>query len=263
MFRLPISRLQVIAALALPVAFVACGRDAAREAPVTTTTPAGQSTAPPAAAVEDRDNALVRVVHAMPTADAVDVYGDDQRLFDAVAYKSVTPYREVEGQRYAIDVRAAGAAQTEPLGRNVEGFDDGGHYTVFAVPGDDNGKASLRIVKDDHSTPASGKARLRVVHASSEAGEIDVFVTGQTDPIVDGVNVATVSDYDEIDPVTGALEVRQEGQARALHTLRGVQIEPGRSYTVVLTGRVNATPRLDAFVIEDRAETAAVPAATR
>lgn len=261
MSRLPISRLHLIAVLFLPVAFAACGRDAAREAPVTTTTPAGESTAPPGAAVEERDNALVRVVHAMPTAAAVDVYGDDQRLFDAVAYKSVTPYREVDGQRYAIEVRPAGAAPGEPLGRNSEGFDDGEHYTVFALAGDD-GKTSLRVVKDDHSTPASGKARLRVVHGSPEAGEIDLFVSGQQDPIVDGVNVETVSGYDEVDPVAGALEVRQEGQTRVLHTLRGVQIEPGRSYTVVVTGRMNATPRLDAFVIEDRAEIAAA-AATR
>jgi hypothetical protein len=251
-------RLRFVAALLVPVAFAACQRDTTRDAPVTTTTPAGQSTAPPAAAVEERDNALVRVVHAIPRAAAVDVYGDDQRIFDAVAYKGVTPYREVEGQRYAIDVRPTGAAQAEPLGRNVEGFDDGNHYTVFALPGDD-GKASLRIVKDDHSSPAAGKARVRVVHASSDAGEIDVFVAGQQDPIADGVNAATVSDYDEIDAVNGTLEVRPDGETRALHTLRGVQIEPGRSYTVVVTGRTNATPRLDAFVIEDRPETATAP----
>lgn len=257
----PLSHLRLLTVLVVPVAFVACGRDASRDAAVTTTTPAGQSTAPPAAAVDDRDNALVRVVNAMPTAAAVDVYGDDQRLFDGVAYETVTPYREVDGQRYAIEVRAAGAAQGEPLGRNSEGFDDGDHYTVFALAGDD-GKATLRVVKDDHSIPATGKARLRVVHGSREAGELDVFAAGRRDPIVDGVNIGTVSDYDEIDPVTGALEIRQEGQTRVLHTLRGVQIEPGRSYTVVVTGRLTATPRLDAFVIEDRAETA-TPATTR
>lgn len=209
--------------------------------------------------MEERDNALVRVVHAIPAGTAVDVYGDDHRLFDRVAYKSVTPYREVDGQRYAIAVRAAGNATAEPLARNSEGFDDGSHYTVFAVPGDD-GKAMLRVVKDDHSLPASGKARVRVVHASHDAGDIDVFVAGQNDPVIDGVNAATVSDYDEIEPVTGALEVRRDGQSRVLHTLRGVQIAAGRTYTVVVAGGLDAAPRLDAFVIEDRAATAAVPA---
>ena len=51
----------------------ACQPDTTRDAPVTTKTPAGQSTAPSASAAAQRDNALVRFVHAIPAGAAVDL----------------------------------------------------------------------------------------------------------------------------------------------------------------------------------------------
>ena len=252
----PIAPVRLAALLLVPLAGAACQRDTSRETPVTTTTPAGQSTAPPAAAVEERDNALVRVVNAMPATPAVDVFADDRQMFDDVTYKAVTPYHEVDGQRYRLDVRAANGTGTEPLASNSEGLDDGDHYTVFALP-DDDGKATLRVVKDDHSTPADGKARLRVVNGSPNGAEIALFVAGRKDAIADGVNAAGVTDYDELDPVTGTIELREEGQSRAVQTLRDVRMQAGRSYTVVVAGRSGGRPGLDAFVIED--DTAAAP----
>ncbi|MDQ3252794.1 MAG: DUF4397 domain-containing protein, partial [Acidobacteriota bacterium] len=67
--------------------------------PVTTTTntngAANTTTAPPAGQVENRDNVLARVVHAIPGAGAVDVFADNNKAFTNVAYKTVTPYREI------------------------------------------------------------------------------------------------------------------------------------------------------------------------
>ena len=67
--------------------------------------PAGQSTAPSAAALEQRDEALVRVVHAIPAgapigidAGEIDlvVPGATAALFDGVDFQSVTGYEELE-----------------------------------------------------------------------------------------------------------------------------------------------------------------------
>ena len=245
-----------VAALSLSVG--ACQRDSTQNAPVTTTTAAGQSAAPAAAAVEERDNALVRVVHAVPAGSTVDVWADDERVFDGLAYKAVTAYREVPGERFSFKVRPAGMAQAEPIATNSEGLDDGDHYTIFAVPGDNAG-ASLRVVKDDHSLPAAGKARLRVVHASSDAGEIDIYAAGRRDPLFDGVHFQSVSTYRDVDPVAGTVTIRPEGEANAMLTLRDVRFDAGKTYTVVVVGRVKTSPKIDAFVIEDVATATARP----
>lgn len=250
-------RLTTIGAVAaLSVSLAACKSDSTQNAPVTTTTAAGQSTAPAAAAADERDNALVRVVHAVPAGSTVDIWADDERVFDGLAYKAVTAYHEVPGERYSFKVRPAGMAQAEPIATNSEGLDDGDHYTVFAVPGDGAG-AALHIVKDDHSLPAAGKARLRVVHASSDAGEIDVYATGRRDPLFDGVNFQSVSTYSDIDPVAGTVTIRPEGETSAVMTLSDVRFDAGKTYTMVVVGRVRTSPKLDAFVIEDVATEAA------
>ena len=83
--------------------FVACDRaETTSSAPVTTTSPAGTSTAPSAAAADKRDEALVRVVHAIPAGAPVDIYAGDLTVFDNLSYKSVTAYRALDGKRYGL-----------------------------------------------------------------------------------------------------------------------------------------------------------------
>lgn len=241
--------------LILPLVLIGCRQDNTEESPVTTTSPAGKSTAPSSEAAEDRDVALVRVVHAMPTGATVDVFADETQVFDKLAFKTVTRYRELNGERYTFRLRPTGMTQAEPLASNTEGLDDGDYYTVFAVPGNDE-TAILRVVQDDHSLPGEGKARVRVVHASRDAGEVDLFAAGRDDALFDGVDFQAVTDYDEIDPVNGALELRVEGESKVLLSVPAVRMEAGKSYTIVVVGGIKAAPRLEAFVIEDHATAA-------
>ena len=238
--------------LVIPLMVAGCQSDTTENSPVTTKSPAGTSTAPSSEAAEERDTALVRVVHAIPGGGNVDVFAGDTRAFDNLAFKAVTPYRELDGQRYTFHLRAAGQNQTEPLASNTEGLDDGDYYTVFAVPGDGD-VATLRVVQDDHSRPADGKARVRVVHASRDAGEVDLYAAGRDDSLFDGIDFRSVTDYDEIDPVAGALELRPEGESTVALSVPDVRLDAGKSYTIVVVGGVKGTPRLEAFVIEDQA----------
>lgn len=233
----------------MTVALAGCGGNSSRDTPVTTTTPAGQSTAPAAAAAARRDNALLRFVHAIPAGATVDLYADDRRAFEGIQFRAVTPYSEIDGQRYTFRLRPAGMTGSDALASNSEGLDDGEHYTVFAVPGDDE-SAMLRVVQDDFSTPATGKARVRVVHASRDAGELDVYATGRSDELFDGVDFQSVTDYDEIDAWSGSLEIRGEGESMTLASVPA-RFDAGKVYTVVVTGRLRGTPKLEAFVIED------------
>jgi hypothetical protein len=264
--------------LALPIVFVAaCSQDSERNAPVTTTTPAGQSSAPPAAVAEKRDTALVRVVHAIPAGASVDVYADDSRVFDKVSFKDVTPYKELDGQRYSFNIYRAGAVMAAApndarpeatrgagdrargtsgsgdaaLASNSEGLDDGDYYTIFALPGEDNNPVMLRVVEDRHERPNADRARVRVVNAAADTSEIDIFAQGQADALLGGVDFQSVSDYDEVNPFTGALEVRVQNDAAPVTTLPNIRLDAGKSYTIVVVGSRRRAPKLEAFVIED------------
>lgn len=239
-----------VMALALAVfGAAACDRAETSQATVTTTSPAGQSTAPSSAALDSRHEALVRVVHAIPAGAPLDIYAGDLAVFESLSYKTVMPYRVVEGKRYVFSARPSGMPNAKPLASNTEGLDDGEYYTVFALPGLNQG-VHLRVVDDLLTAPAPGRAKLRVVHGAIDAGEVDVAVGGGA-TLFDGVDFQSVTGYEEIEPTTGQIEIRSEGQPAALATIAGARIEAGRFYTVVLVGNLRSTPKIEAFLIED------------
>jgi hypothetical protein len=237
--------------LALMLASVsACDHAETSQAPVMTTSPAGESTAPSSATLEERNEALVRVVHAAPAAAPIDIYAGDLAVFEKLAYKTVMPYRVVEGKRYVFSARPAGMSNAKPLDSNTEGLHDGEYYTVFALPGADDG-VHLRVVDDLLTAPPDGRAKLRVVHGGSDAGEVDVVAAGATAALFDGVDFQSVTDYRELAPMTGALEIRRAGQPTSVATLANATIEAGRFYTVVIVGNARSAPALETFIIED------------
>ena len=151
----------------------ACDRTETSDAPVTTTSPAGTSTAPSSAAAKHRDDALVRVVHAVPSGINIRSLRRRPAAVRRPRLQDRDPYRAIDGKRYAFALRPAGMTQAKPLSSNTEDLKDGEFYTAFAMPGDGHGPR-LRVVNDHLDSPASGKARLRVVHAGGDAGTVDV-----------------------------------------------------------------------------------------
>lgn len=236
---------------ALALALVGCGGGGASDAPVTTSSPGGESTAPSAAAAAGRNNALVRVVHAIPAEATLDIYADTNRVFESLGYKRVTEYRELGGARYTFRLRPAGLSQAEPLASSSAGLDGGDHYTIFVLPGDDDA-AALRVADDEHVDPANPRAHVRIVQGSRDAGEVDVYAVGRNAPLFESVNFQDVTRYREVEPFTGSLELRPAAQPEGMLTVPNISFAAGRSYTVVITGRVRTSPPLEVFLVEDR-----------
>ena len=245
----PISNIHAIALIFL-IGAAACERAETRTAAVTTNSPAGTSTAPSANSAAARDEALVRVVHAIPNGPAMDLYAGDLVLFDAINFKSVSSYRAVDGKRYAFALRPAGMTNAKPLSSNTEGLEDGSYYTVFALPGEDR-SATLRVVRDKLDRPADGKARLRVVHGADGVGSIDIHAPGLVTPLLDNVAFQSVSDYTDVAPINGQVEVRPDGGTSAVVMLPNAHLEAGRYYTMMIVGSSKGAPALEAFIIED------------
>lgn len=255
----PISNFHAIAITVLISSVVfalACERAETRTAPVTTSTPAGASTAPSAAAAASRDEALVRVVHAIPFGSAMDVYAGDLLAFDAVGFKSVTSYRALDGKRYVFSLRPAGMTNAKPLATNTEGLEDGRYYSVFALPGEGR-SVHLRVVSDRLDQPANGKSHVRIVHGGEGLDTVDILASGTSDPLLQGVKFQAVTDYQDVNPFTGALEVHSGGKSVLM--LPNAHLEANRFYTMVIVGRSRAGALakadgggLEAFIVEDQ-----------
>ena len=243
------TRAFITAVAALAICAAGCDRTETSTAPVTSTTPSGTSTGPSPAAARHRDEALVRVVHATPGGFQLDLFAGDLVLFDGLGFKSVTPYRALDGKRYAFALRPAGMTQAKAISSNTEGLRDGSFYTAFAMPGADGHSPTLRIVNDHLDTPTAGKAQLRIVHAGVGAGEIDVREgSGQT--LFDGVDYQSVTDYREVTPVNGVIQIIGNGDESVLSSFN-THLDAGRFYTILIVGSATGTPKIEAFLIED------------
>jgi len=251
-------KLRAVLMLTALLLVAACSSESNQNKPVTTTTNAGTSNAPPATEVKQRGNALVRVIHAVPGGPSVDVFADDAKVFTGVAYKTTSPYKEVSGERHTFRIRPAGQDTAQPLAENSEGLSDGKHYSVVAVS-DANGKPTLYVYNDDLVPPSLGKAKARVIHASADAGEVDVYAKEGNKKLFGGVNALSETGYSEFDPMSGTVEVRPEGKTNALLTIPNVKFNAGDIYTIVVVGKAKGTPKLEAMIVEDKLGSAGGP----
>ena len=179
----------------------------------------------------------------------MDVYAGDLVAFDAVGFKSVTSYRALDGKRYVFALRPAGMTNAKPLATNTEDLEDGRYYSVFALPGDGRG-VHLRVVGDRLDLPSNGKSRLRIVHGGEGLDSVDVVASGTNKSLLSGVKFQAVTDYADLDPFNGAIEVHSGGKSVLM--LPNAHLEAGRFYTVVIVGSATKSPALEAFIIEDQ-----------
>lgn len=220
-------------------------KGAKTDKPVATDANGNTSVSPSGDAAAKAGKSMVRLVNALPASKAIDVSGDDRTLFTAVGYKTVTPYIEVRDNR--VEFKLLHGAADSSISDNSEMMADGNRYTIVAIP-DDKGGATMRILRDE-VVPDSGKARIRVINAAPGVKGADVALQGQKDPLFEDVDYATEAGYKDITPVTATVEIRRDDPNAKPILVKDVHFEPGKAYTIVLTG--SKTKPVDVITFED------------
>ena len=233
----------------LTAAFAIAGCGTARQTDEASKSTAGgaASTAPSSESAAKRDKALVRFINADPMLASADLWFGDQAAFSGVAYKTVTPYQELPGERRTFSLRASG--KTDSMASNSEGLGDGDRHTLVAVRKED-GSVALLALNDNLVQPDAGRARIRIVHAAPGVGEIRVGVPGRDEAIFDGVDYNSGSDYKTVDPAA-AIEIGRENERGRAMRIANANIEAGKTYTFVITGG-KRRGQLDHIRIEDQ-----------
>ena len=229
-----------------------CGGGAQTDKPVATTTTRGTSTSPSGDATDARGTSQVRFVSALPAAQRIDLSSENGVVFSAVPYKTVTPYKELTDNAAKFSIRSAGAT-SETLADNNEAMADGHRYTLVALPEEKGKGAQLKAFRDE-VVPDAGKAKVRVIHAAPNFGEVDVQFAGQKDALFEDIDFGHEAGYKEIDPQSGTLQLRRDGGENAKNVkvidAGRMQFEAGRAYTLVVAGSNPARPDVIKFVDE-------------
>jgi hypothetical protein len=185
------------------------------------------------------------MVNAIPDANGLSVTSDNRSVFSGVDYKAVTQYQSVEENLARF--RLMGAGRDTTIATNNEILLDGSRYTVIALPEGDGG-VRLRVLKDELK-PDSGMARLRVVHAIPKMGEVDVMLSGRTEPLFDDVDGGDEAGFEDVAAADKTTITIRGSDGRQL-IRKQLKLEAGHAYTMVLT--TSAKGQVDAITIDDK-----------
>jgi hypothetical protein len=180
--------------------------------------------------------AHVRFVHLSPDAQAVDIaVKDGPILFSNIEFKEVGGYLPVEAGTYDLEVRPAGK-MTAVLTPTVA-LDANSIYTIFAV-GLAAGTPGLEALPSlDQSY-----ARVRVVHAVSDAPPVDVRVNGTE--AFSNVTYEQITGYAAVLPGTYTVGLAPTGTVTPVLTAT-LALTDGMDFTVAAAGTLTDTDSYD------------------
>ena len=205
-----------------------------------------QSEAPTRADAERLSYALVRFVNADPSGKPREMWIDEIRLFRDVAYKAITRYSEVETKAAKIRVRETNGPDDVATTRME--FFAGRHYTLVAAPRIDGSSVVLEI--SDHLVqPKTGKAKVRMINATTNVHDLDLYVAGTKKKLQAGVDASGRTQFSEVAPGTFQIRPLRRPMPSRLSKLA---VQPDRFYTFVVVGK---TGDLDVVSVEDRLNT--------
>lgn len=207
-------------------------------------------------------NARVQVVHAAPSAPAVDVYVTEPGVDLAGAGDPVTSFEfgeftetqlEVPAADYQIRVTPAGATDPVVFDSGTISLVEGLDLAIFAVDNVNPGESPISLVVVDGAdlvdpfeivdtgTPTS----LRVVHASPDAPAVDVVVNDDFDnPTVPGIAFGEFTDFLDLPIGEGEttldlnVKITPAGNPGMIVNGMGddLTLDQGEEYTVLATG---------------------------
>ena len=161
----------------------------------------------------DRTKAQVRMVNASAGYAQLDLRVDDQLRQGAVAYGAAEGYVEVSPGKAASTISSPSSATT--LLSFTPALSEKKHYTLLAYG--PAGALQYQQLDENLGAPDTGRALLRVVNGASDAGALDLYLSGPTDDLSNVVPVQTSVAYG----VVGTLTTINSGTWRLRATAAG------------------------------------------
>lgn len=107
-------------------------------------------------------------------------------------------------------------------------------YSVFVADEFENG--SVVVLSDNADPAASGKAKVRIINLSPNAGDIDFKAVGETNPWATDLKFKDATGFTEVDAGEFDFEVRASDNDALLLSVPNTRLESRYFYTIVIRG---------------------------
>ena len=194
------------------------------------------------------DSALSRFkfMNAGSDLQSADVLIDGSVTLANIPFGSQSSYGSISAGDRNVKIQASGTPGAY-LYDQAQTFSAAYDYSLVAYSVAGTGAVSTFALQDNNIPPASGKAKLRVVNASSDSTVYDTYVNYSK--FLSAVVQATGSAYQELDGGTYVLSFAPTGTTAQAATLTGQALDATHVYTVYVYGRSGAAA---AVLVKDR-----------
>jgi hypothetical protein len=189
----------------------------------------------------------VRVFHTVPDAPNVDIYADDNKIVEDLAYGEYTDYLPVPEGTYKISVYATGS--DTPVLSNMLTVKGNSMKTVAAVGMLNN--IGLVAIPDSNMPMETGKSMLRFAHLSPNAPAVDITLPDGT-PLFQNVSFKHLTNYIAVPPGNYTVMVRLAGTTNNVLTVPNLNLGANNYYTAYAIGLAGEEPSLEAVLLTDK-----------
>lgn len=179
-------------------------------------------------------DAQAQFVHAAPDGPAVDVLVDGRPTVSNLAFPNVTPYVSLPTGGACVTVATTGTT-TALLPASSLNLESASKQTVIALPATGTPAISIAVFNDATTPPAADKAKIRVIHASLDAGPVDVL--SGTTVLVPNLAFGLASDFIEVAAGTLQLRVNAAGTTTTALGPIDLTLSGGQTVTLIVRGK--------------------------
>lgn len=175
---------------------------------------------------------LIRVLHAAPDADAVDIYINDTLFFKELGFTEFSPYVYVPEGNYTMSVYPVNTTENPILSKNIEV--DGDELLTIAIIGDNNNLEFLFIEEDTEGTGGQN-SKLRVVNLVPNSPRVNIL-EGENVLFPD-IGYKDITEYTIVSPGTYTLNVELVENGEIV-LQNQIAITSDRVYTLYALGNI-------------------------
>ncbi len=195
----------------------------------------------------------LRVVHASPDAPNVDIIVNDAlTLVSDLPFPTATGFATVAPDTYNVKVTAAGNSSAVVIDADLT-LDAGTIYDVIAV----GPLATIEaLVAADDFRPVATEAKVRIVHGSPTAQDVDIYVTAPgtdintVDPTLPGVPFKDNTGFLSLDAGDYDVTVVPAGTKTAAIGPATISVEAGQVYTAIARDALGGGAPLNLILLD-------------
>ena len=189
----------------------------------------------------------IRILHAVPTATAIDIYANGNLIARNVSFSQLTKYSALPAGIYQFQLYAA-CTYDKPLLSQDIAITHGANYTISVVTLQDN--LYLFRLKDDNVPSTKISTFLRFMNLSPNSPLLSLSLPNNTE-LFNSVEYLETTGYYMLSSGIYNLQVTVASDQSITKYIKNISLYNGNFYTIYIIGLFNDTPQLGYLLTVD------------